>query len=218
VSTFRLYDYAASANCYKVRLLLAQLAVPYERVPVDIFAGDTLTDEYGVVNPARETPVLEYSPGRFLTESGAILVFLASGTAMLPDDPEALAQVCRWLLYEQTAVIPVTGGLRFRLQTRRLSADDPDAIDRRRRGVGVLGVLEQHLEQADYFAAGRYTVADVALFGYLHVAHEAGLPMHEFPALQDWLARIAAQPGHVNDLEPYPANARPGAGRSIYDA
>jgi glutathione S-transferase len=218
VSTLRLYDYAASANCYKVRLLLAQLAVPYERVPVDIFAGDTLTDEYAVVNPARETPVLEYAPGRFLAESGAILVYLASRTPLLPDDAEGLADVCRWLLYEQTAVIPVTGGLRFRLQTGRLLADDPDAVNRRRRGVDVLGLLDRHLEHADFFAGGRYTIADVALFGYLHVAHEAGLPMHEFPALEAWLARVTEQPGYMNDLEPYPDNARPGAGRSIYDA
>jgi glutathione S-transferase len=218
VTPLRLYDYVASANCYKVRLLLAQLAVPYERVPVDIFGGDTLTDEYAAVNPARETPVLEYAPGRFLAESGAILVYLASGTPLLPDDAEGLADVCRWLLYEQTAVIPVTGGLRFRLQTGRLRADDPDAIERRRRGVEVLGLLDRHLERADFFAAGRYTIADVALFGYLHVAHEAGLPMHAYPALQAWLARVASQPGYVNDLEPYPDNARPGAGRSIYDA
>jgi glutathione S-transferase len=218
VSTLRLYDYAASANCYKVRLLLAQLGVPYERVPVDIFAGDTLTDDYAVVNPARETPVLEYAPRRFLAESGAILVYLASGTPLLPDDREGLAEVCRWLLYEQTAVIPVTGGLRFRLQTGRLQADDPRAPERRRRGVELLGLLERHLEQADYFAAGRYTIADVAMFGYLHVAHEAGLPMHEFRALEEWLARVAGQPGYMNDLEPYPENAGLGASRSIYDA
>src|SRR5204862_5842190 len=95
MTSLRLYDYAASANCYKVRLLLAQLGVPYERVPVDIFDGDTLTDEFAAINPARTTPVLEDPPGTFLQESNAILLQLARGTRYLPDDP----QVYRWLCY-----------------------------------------------------------------------------------------------------------------------
>jgi glutathione S-transferase len=174
MSTIRLYDYAASGNCYKVRLLLAQLGLPYERVPVDIFAGETLTEDYARVNPAREVPVLEYAPGRFLAESGAILVYLAHGTPLLPDDAEGLAQVTRWLLYEQAVVIPATAGLRFRLRTGRLRPDDADALERRRRATDVLGLLERRLEAEPFFAAARYTVADIALFGYLHVAHEAG--------------------------------------------
>src|SRR5215218_8157764 len=97
----RLYDYSASGNCYKVRLLLAQLGLPYERVPVDIFAGDTLTDAFAAVNPLRSTPVLEYEPERYLPESNAILLYLAHGTRLLPDDREGLAHVARWLLYEQ---------------------------------------------------------------------------------------------------------------------
>ena len=114
----KLYDYAASANCYKVRLLLAQLSRDYERVAVDIFAGDTLTDEFAAVNPIRTTPVLEDPPGTFLQESNAILLHLARGTDLLQDDP----QVYRWLFYEQADVVPTMGGLRFRLITGRLSA------------------------------------------------------------------------------------------------
>src|SRR5512133_1597730 len=103
----KLYDYAASANCYKVRLLLAQLGRDYERVPVDIFAGDTLTDEFAAINPARSTPVLEHPAGVFLPESNAILLHLAKDTPLLPDDP----QVYRWLFFEQADVVPAIGGL-----------------------------------------------------------------------------------------------------------
>src|SRR5918912_1068292 len=127
----RLYDYAASANCYKARLLLAQLDRPYERVAVDIFAGETLTDEFAAINPARTVPVLETDDGRFLPESAAILVYLARGTPYLPDDPFELGQVVRWLVYEQTDVIPTMGGLRFRLLVGRLLPSDPDAVRRK---------------------------------------------------------------------------------------
>jgi glutathione S-transferase len=111
----RLYDYAASANCYKVRLLLAQLRQPYERVPIDIFAGDTLTDHFQAKNPARSTPVLQIGESTYLTESNAILFFLAEGTPFLPDDPFQRAVVVRWLIFEQTDVMMTMGGLRFRL-------------------------------------------------------------------------------------------------------
>ena len=123
----RLYDYVASANCFKVRLLLAQLGREYERVPVDIFDGDTLTDEFAALNPFRSTPVLQLEDGRTLIESNAILWYLASGTPFLPDDAFGQAEVARWLLYEQTDVMPGVGGLRFRLVTGRL---EPGSVPR----------------------------------------------------------------------------------------
>ena len=123
MTDLRLYDYAASGNCYKARLLLAQLGRSYERVPVDIFAGETLTDEFERINPARTTPVLETEDG-YLSESNAILVYLAAGTPLLPDDPFELAQVVRWLIYEQTDVTPIRN-LRFVLLVGRLASDDP---------------------------------------------------------------------------------------------
>lgn len=209
----KLYDYAASANCYKVRLLLAQLGLQYERVPVDIFAGDTLTDAYARINPVRTTPVLEDPPGTFLQESNAILLHLARGTPFLPDDP----QVLRWLFYEQADVVPTMGGLRFRLITGRLSADDDDAVRRREASYEVLGVLDAHLEAREFFAAGTYSVADIGIYGYVHVAGEAGLDLERYRALRAWIGRVQDQPGHMNDLEPYPPNATAGASRSIYD-
>jgi glutathione S-transferase len=212
----RLYDYSASCNCYKVRLLLAQLGLPYERVPVDIFNGDTLTDEYGQINPARTTPVLE-TPNGFLPESNAILVYLAAGTPLLPDDPFEMAQVVRWLIYEQTDVIPTMGGLRFRLLVGRLTPDDPDALSRREGAHDVLRLLDEHLATREFFVGGRYTIADIAVYGYSHLAHEAGIDMQPYANVRAWFERVERQPGYIEDVEPYGANAAPGAGRSLYD-
>ena len=216
MNELRLYDYAASGNCYKVRLLLANLGREYERVPVDIFDGDTLTDEYARKNPAREVPVLELPDGRHLTQSGAILMYLADGTELLPGDPFDRAQVLRWLLYEQTDVVPATGGLRFRLITGRLDPDSPGAQQRKQAGAQVMSLLDDHLAPQSFFAAGRYTIADIAIYGYVHVAGEAGYDMSAYPNIGRWLERVAAQPGYMNDLEPYPANAGELAGRSIF--
>ena len=213
----RLHDYAASANCFKVRLLLALLGVRYERVPVDIFAGDTLTDAFAALNPARETPVLELDDGRALPDSAAILAYLAEGSPFLPDDSFERAQVLRWLVYEQTAVVPAIGGLRFRLLTGRLAAGDAEAKGRREAGLEVLALLDAELSARPFLVGELATIADIAVYGYGHVADEAGYELAEFPAVTAWLGRVAALPGAIADLEPYPPNARPGAGRSIYD-
>ena len=213
----RLYDYSASCNCYKVRLLLAQLGRAYERVPVDIFAGDTLTDEYAAMNPARTTPVLETDDGRFLPESNAILFYLAQGTPFVPEDPLERAEVVRWLVYEQTDVIPTVGGLRFRLLVGRLTPDHPDAVRRKESALEVLRLLDDHLAAHDFFVGGRYTIADVAIYGYTHLAHEAGIDMGPYANVRAWFERVERQPGYVEDVEPYGANAAPGAGRSLYD-
>ena len=212
----RLYDYAASCNCYKVRLLLAQLGLEYERVPVDIFAGGTLTDEYARMNPMRTTPVLETEDG-YLPESNAILVYLAAGTPLLPDDPWERAQVVRWLVYEQTDVVFMIGGLRFRLLAGRWTPDHPEAVRRREGALEVLRLLDDHLAENEFLVAGRYTIADVAVYGYSHRAEEAQLDLAPYPHLRAWFGRVESQPGYMEDVELYPANAAPGAGRSLYD-
>lgn len=200
-----------------MRLLLAQTERDYDRVPIDIFGGDMLTEEYGCVNPLRSTPVLEVAPGRFLVESNAILVFLADGTPLLPDSAVERAEVVRWLVYEQTDVVRGIGGLRFRLLTGRVAPDDEES--QRRRGIRVeaLGVIDDHLAVREFLVGDRYSIADTAVYGYTHVAHEAGYDLGRWPNVTRWLERVAAQDGYVADLEPYPGNARPGAGRSLYD-
>lgn len=213
----KLYDYPASCNCYKVRLLLSNLGRDYERVRIDIFGGQTLTPEYARMNPARTTPVLETDDGRHLQESNAILVYLAGGTPLLPEEPFELAQAMRWLIYEQTDVVPMVGGLRFRLLVGRLAPSDPDAI-RRREGAGeVLRLLDDHLATRGFFVAGRYTIADIAVYGYVHRAEEAGIDLEPYAHVRAWFERVERQAGYVEDVEPYGANAAPGIGRSIYD-
>ncbi len=212
----RLYDYTSSCNCYKVRLLLAHLDLAYERVPVDIFAGETLTDEYAQINPARSTPVLEVD-GRYLPESNAILTFLAEGTPYLPADPFEKAQVIAWLIYEQTDVVPMIGGLRFWLLTGRLKTSDRDAERRRKGALEVLQALDEHLAMRDFLVGRGYTIADIAVYGYTHRADEAGLELAPYANVAAWLARVEAQPRFMEDVAPYGANAAPGAGRSIYD-
>jgi glutathione S-transferase len=214
--TLRLHDYSASGNCYKVRLLLAQLGIEYERVPVDIFGGDTLTDEYARVNPQRQVPVLERDGAEPLTESGAILVHLAEGTEYLPEDENERAQAIRWLFFEQADVIPGIAGLRFRLVTGRIEADSREAQWRRNSGEAALKVLNDRLEKNNYLAGESYSVADISLFAYVHVANEAGFELSEYPRVQEWIERVEGTRGYMNDLEPYPPNAWPGAGQSIY--
>jgi len=212
----RLYDYAASCNCYKVRLLLSQLGLEYDRVAVDIFNGETLTSSYAQINPQRTTPVLRTPEGQYLPESNAILLYLAAGSELIPSEPLELAKAVRWMIFEQTDVIPMVGGLRFRLLTGRLTSNDPDAARRRDGGLDVLELLEDHLHAREFMVAERYTVADIAIYGYTHLAGDAGFDLTAYPSLQAWLARVQQQPRFIEDVKPYGANAAPGAGRSIY--
>jgi glutathione S-transferase len=212
--SLRLYDYRASGNCYKVRLLLALLGRDYERVPVDIFAGETLTDEYARINAARETPVLELDDGTLIPQSGAILWYLGMGTSYLPPRPAEQAQVVRWLLFEQEWVMSGIGATRFWTLTGR----GGDQLETRRaHGRRALELLERHLESSSHLVGGVCTVADIANFAYTHRAGDAGYDLDDYPAVSAWLARIRSEPGYVNDLVLYPDNARPGHGRSIYD-
>jgi glutathione S-transferase len=207
----RLYDYAASGNCFKVRLLLGLLGREYERVPVDIFAGDTLTDAFGALNPLRETPVLETGDGRTLTQSNAILWFLGEGTPFLPADAFARGEVAMWLSFEQERVMGGIGGPRFRVLTGR-----PFDAGRLETGRGALAYLDAHLDGRDWLVGQAPTIADVGVFAYSSRAADAGLDTPGRVAA--WLDRVRALPGFVDDYVVYPDNARPGASRSIYDS
>jgi glutathione S-transferase len=212
----RLYDYNASGNCYKVRLLLALLDRPCERVAIDIFAGDTLTPQYAALNPVRETPVLELDSGEVITQSNAILWYLAEGTLFLPEEPLDRAQVLQWLCFEQERVMSGIGSTRFRKLTRREQLDPPAVAARYAVGMSALEILDGHLAKRTFIVGDACSIADLSIFAYTHVAEDAGYELAQFPAVTAWLDRVRRQPGFVADLVPYPDNARPGAGRSIY--
>ena len=212
--SLRLFDSGPSPNCYKVRLLLAQLGRDYQRVPVDIFGGDTLADDYRRINPLRRTPVLEIVPERYVPESAAILLYLAEGTRFLPEDRFERAQVHRWMLFEQTLIYPTVGALRFLVGTGRMQPEETP----KRPSVDALKVLEAHLAHREWMVGDEYGLADLALFGYVHVGHEGGLDMTRFAAIEAWLERVRSLPDYVNDLEPFPEHARIGQSRSIYDS
>ncbi|MBA3331306.1 MAG: glutathione S-transferase family protein [Actinobacteria bacterium] len=210
----RLYDYNASGNCYKVRLLLSLIGSDYERVAVDIFAGDTLTPEFGRLNPVRETPVLELDGGEVVTQSNAILWYLAEGTEFLPEGVLDRAHVVQWLSFEQERMMGGIGGARFLSLTGRAPRQ---VAPRFAIGARGLTALEGHLEERDFVVGDRCSIADVSIFAYAHVAPDAGYDLAAYPAVAAWLDRMTTLRGFIDDLVPYPANASPGLSRSIYD-
>ena len=193
-----LYDHPVSANCLKVRILLAQLGVSYERVTVDLFAGETRRPEHLARNPDGRVPVLELDSGELLPESAAIMLYLAEGTPYLPDDRYQRAQVLQWLFFEQYDLEPNIAVARFWLSVsgtpERWAAELPA---KQEAGYRTLAAMERHLAERAYLVGERYTVADIALYGYTNVAEEGGFELGRFPAVQAWLARVAAEPGHI---------------------
>lgn len=195
---YRLYDYLPSGNGYKVRLLLAQLGIPYEWVEVDILRGESRTAEFLTRNPNGRIPVLELEDGGHLAESNAILWFLADGTPMVPDGRLARAQLLQWMFFEQYSHEPYLAVARCWLSILKVGEQRREELQARQEGArAALAVMERHLQAAEYFVGGRYSIADIALYAYTHVAPEAGIDLEPFPAVRAWLARVAAQPGHV---------------------
>ncbi len=194
----RLYDYLDSGNGYKVRLALSQLAVPFERIELDIMKGETRTPEFLAKNPNGRIPVLEVEPGQFLAESDAILCYLAEGTEWMPDDRLERARVLQWLFFEQYSHEPYVAVARFWVTHLAPELVDAAALaERREKGHAALAVMDSHLRGREFFVAGRYGIADIALYAYTHVAHEGGFDLAPYPALRAWLARVAARPGHI---------------------
>lgn len=208
----RLYDYPASANCFKARLLLAQLAIEYERVPVDIFAGESTTDAYLEKNPAGRTPVLELDSGETIAESNAILLYLGEGTPFVPEALGERARVWQWLFFEQNLFEPNVGTARFWRLTGRETLKPEVFAARLDSARAALDTLDRGLAGRRFLLGEVYTVADVSLYAYAHVAGDAGIDMGEYGEVGAWLRRVEATPGFVNDLEPYPPGATAGAG------
>ncbi len=195
----RLYDNKESRNGYKVVMLLNHLGAAFERVELDIFKGASRTPEFLAKNPAGKIPALELEDGTVLAESGAILWYLAEGTAFLPDDRLGRAQVLRWICFEQNAHETSIAEARFILGHPELSPGREGDIlaEKQKRGNAALAFMDQHLGTHDFFAAGCYTIADMALYGYTQVAGEGGFDLSQYPAVGAWLDRVAAQPGYV---------------------
>jgi len=202
---YRLYDYWESGNGYKIRLLLAQLGIAYERVELDILRGETRTPQFLAKNPNGRIPLLELPDGRLLAESNAIQWYLAEGTSLLPDDPFERAQVLQWMFFEQYSHEPYIAVLRFWTFSGQLDRHAAEVPSRRERGEQALDVMESHLARRPFFVADRYSIADIALYAYTHVADEGGFDLAPRPNVRAWLERVRGQPGHVGL-----AAARPG--------
>lgn len=195
-----LYDNSLSGNCYKVRLLFAHLDVPYERREVDVFDRSGRPALLGGLNPALRVPTVVLDDGRVLAESDAILFYFAEGTDYLPEDAFERAQVLQWMFFEQYSHEPYLAVARFWAH----AGIDPSEAERdakREGGTAALKALEHHLRDRTFLVAERYTVADIALYAYTHVAPEGGFDLDPYPRLRDWLGRVQRQPGHV-PIEP----------------
>ena len=204
-----LYDHPASGNAFKPRILLRQLELPFERVTVDLFKGETRTPEHFERNPDGRIPVLELDSGETISESNAILLYLAEGTPFLPQDRLARARVNQALFFEQDRIEAELGYARFlRLSGRHERSPDVYA-DRLARGSDALAAFERLLAaRGDAFAAGpAYTVADISLYAYVHCANDAGADLLNHPGIRAWIERVEATPGFENDLAPIPAHA-----------
>jgi glutathione S-transferase len=208
-----LYDHPASGNCMKARILLRQLEVPFERVTVDLFTGETRTEEHLARNADGRVPVLELDSGERIAESGAILLHLGEGTQFLPPPGLARTRVQRWMFFEQNRIEPELAYARFLWLSGR-HAQMPEVFENRLdRGRDSLKALERGLAAggAPFVAGDDYTVADIALYAYVHCAGDAGADPREYQTISAWLDRVEATPGFENDLEPLPehASARP---------
>lgn len=199
-----LFDYLPSQNAWKVRLLLNHLDLPYRAVPISIFEGEGKTETYLRISPTGTVPAIQLEDGRVLAESNAILMFLADGTSYLPDEPFQRAKVQQWLHFEQEQVESVIGALRHWTMTDKLSRRPPELIEMKRRDAQrSLGILEHELSTRAFVAGDGYTVADMSVFAYGSRAEEAGLSLHGYPHLREWLTRVESQPGFLSTMHGY---------------
>jgi glutathione S-transferase len=204
---FTLYSMQRSGNSYKVRLALAQLRIPYRLVEVNILRGESRTPDFLAKNPHGQVPLLEVEPGRYIAESNAILWYVAGGTYLAAEDRVQRAEALQWMFFEQHSLEPNIGAAYFWLQLVKGGRELQQYAleDWTEEGYRSLRVMENHLAHHRYFAADRYTIADIALYGYTHLAHECGFDLAPFPNVRAWLERMAAQPDYVL-MDAAPAN------------
>jgi glutathione S-transferase len=200
-----LYDYLDSGNSYKIRLLMAQLQQPYRCVQMEIFDGATRTPQFLAKNPNGRVPTLELDDGTVLAESNAIMWYLAENTPYLPQDRLGRAQALQWMFFEQYSHEPYVAVARSLV--RHHSAGSPrqaELPERRAKGHQALTVMEGHLARRSFFVNERYSIADIALYAYTHVAPEGGIELAAYPNILAWIGRVASQPRHIRitDLPP----------------
>jgi len=196
---YTLYSMQKSGNSYKVRLALARLGIPYKLVEVDILQGESRTPEFLAKNPNGQVPLLEVAPDRHLAESNAILWYVAGGSTLAPEERIERAQALQWMFFEQRSLEPNIGAAYFWLSLIKGGRDlQSHALeDWMENGYRALAVMEMHLLKHDYFVDNRFTIADIALYGFTHVADQCDFDLGRYPAVRDWLARIANEPGYV---------------------
>lgn len=195
---YKLYDFLPSGNGYKVRLLLKLLNIPYKRIELNILNRETRSPEFLEKNPNGKIPLLEISPKQYLAESNAILYYLSQETNFFPRDRYAQAQVMQWLFFEQYSHEPFIATARYWISVLKQSAEYQEQLQHKHRlGYAALSVMEQHLKNYNFFVSETYTIADIALYAYTHVAEEGGFDLKQFPALLAWLKRIETQPNHI---------------------
>jgi glutathione S-transferase len=192
---YRLYDYLPSGNGYKCRLVLKQLAQPYELIELDIRTGATRTAQFLAKNPNGRIPLLEIPGKGYLPESHAIIAYLADGTRLIPADPFERARMWQWMCFEQYNLEPNIGTLRFWLKLGRTRAElGEKLVEKKKNGYAALDVLEETLRDREYLVGNQYSLADISLYAYTHVAHEGGFDLAPYPAIRAWCERVEKQP------------------------
>jgi len=195
---YKLYDFLPSGNGYKVRLLLTLLDIPFERIELNILERETRTPEFLAKNPNGKIPLLEIAPDRFLSESNAILYYLAQDTEYLPTDKYARSQVMQWLFFEQFSHEPNLATARYWISILQQPEKHAEQLSHKHRlGNAALKLMEQHLSDRHYFVAETYSIADIVLYAYTHVAEEGGFDLAQYPNIQAWLQRVADRPKHL---------------------
>ncbi|MBD2091558.1 glutathione S-transferase family protein [Microcoleus sp. FACHB-1515] len=194
---YRLYDYYDSGNGYKVRLLLTQLGIPFEYIEKDILKGETRSPDFLAINPNGRIPVLEVEPDLYLAESNAILIYLSEGTKFLPEDKLDRARVMQWLFFEQYSHEPFIATSRFWLRHGFAEQKQQALQEKQALGYAALEVLEKQLKDHSFLVGDRYTIADIALYAYTHVAPQGGFSLNQFPAVQAWCDRVSKQPNYI---------------------
>lgn len=204
----KLYQFHPSGNCYKVRLLLHQLGLPFELVETDILAGATRTPEFKAKNPIARVPTLELEPGVFLAESNAILWYFAEGTPFIPSDKLERARMLQWMFFEQYSHEPYIAVARAWIAFFGIPAGRERELEERiQKGYAALDVMEGELKQRPFFAGNQYSLADIALYAYTHVAEEGRFDLSRYPAIRAWFERVQSQPRHLRITDLAPAKA-----------